>query len=325
MFLWATAVATACYTQNRSLIHTRHNKTSYELVHDKKPNLTFLQVFGALCYPTNDSKDLDSKTVPTATVVNAPIVSMNTSVSTTIAQDAPSTSGPNLEDTSITQAGLHPLVNPVAREPDSAQSTSRDVSLTKPNQVNQPQDHLRKWNKDHPLDNIIGNPSRLELVPHPDNVMVIGLKWIYKVKLDEHGDVLKNKAQVVTKGYLQEEGIDFEESFAPVARIEAIRIFIANTASKNMTIYQMDVKTAFLNGDLQEEVFVSQPEGFEDPDFPTHVYRLKKALYGLKQAPRGGMTHSQSFSWLKNSTKVLWTQRYSHANQANISFSFKYT
>ncbi|GJW47457.1 retrovirus-related pol polyprotein from transposon TNT 1-94 [Tanacetum coccineum] len=84
----------------------------------------------------------------------------------------------------------------------------------------------------------------------------------------------------------QEEGIDCEESFAPVARIEAIRIFIANAASKNMVIYQMDVKTAFLNGDLQEEVFVSQPEGFEDPKHPTHVYRLKKALYGLKQAPR---------------------------------------
>ncbi|GJT71920.1 retrovirus-related pol polyprotein from transposon TNT 1-94 [Tanacetum coccineum] len=125
-----------------------------------------------------------------------------------------------------------------------------------------------------------------ELVPHPIYVMVIALKWIYKVKLDEYGDVLKNKAQLVAKGYRQEEGIDFEESFAPVARIEAIRIFIANAATKNMIIYQMDVKTAFLNGDLQEEVFVSQPEGFEDQDNPTHVYRLKKALYGLKQAPR---------------------------------------
>ncbi|GKD16153.1 retrovirus-related pol polyprotein from transposon TNT 1-94 [Tanacetum coccineum] len=125
-----------------------------------------------------------------------------------------------------------------------------------------------------------------ELVPRPIYVMVIALKWIYKVKLDEYGDVLKNKARLVAKGYRQEEGIDFEESFAPVARIEAIRIFIANAATKNMIIYQMDVKTAFLNGDLQEEVFVSQPEGFEDQENPTHVYRLKKALYGLKQAPR---------------------------------------
>ncbi|GJW12685.1 retrovirus-related pol polyprotein from transposon TNT 1-94 [Tanacetum coccineum] len=125
-----------------------------------------------------------------------------------------------------------------------------------------------------------------ELVPQPDCVMIIALNWIYKVKLDEYGDVLKNKAQLVAKGYRQEEGIDFEESFAPVARIEAIRIFIANAASKNMTIYQMDVKTTFLNGELKEEVYVCQPEGFVDPDHPIHVYRLKKALYGLKQAPR---------------------------------------
>nr|GFB65862.1 copia protein [Tanacetum cinerariifolium] len=108
----------------------------------------------------------------------------------------------------------------------------------------------------------------------------------YKVKLDEYGDVLKNKARLVAKGYRQEEGIDFEESFASVARIEAIRIFIANAASRNMTIYQMDVTTAFLNGELKEEVYVSQPEGFVDPDHPTHVYHLKKALYRLKQAPR---------------------------------------
>nr|GEW11724.1 copia protein [Tanacetum cinerariifolium] len=92
-------------------------------------------------------------------------------------------------------------------------------------------------------------------------------------------------AQLVAKGYRQEEGIDFKESFAPVARIDAIHIFIANAASKNITIYQMDVKTTFLNGELKEEVYVSHPEGFVDPDHPTHVYRLKKALYGLKQAP----------------------------------------
>nr|GEX28712.1 retrovirus-related Pol polyprotein from transposon TNT 1-94 [Tanacetum cinerariifolium] len=116
--------------------------------------------------------------------------------------------------------------------------------------------------------------------------MIIALKWIYKVKLDEHNDVLKNKAWLVAKGYQQEEGIDFAKSFATIARIEAIRIFIANAASKNMTIYQMDVKTTFLNGELKEEVYVSQPEGFDDPDHPTYVYRLKKALYRLKQAHR---------------------------------------
>nr|GEV20083.1 hypothetical protein [Tanacetum cinerariifolium] len=102
--------------------------------------------------------------------------------------------------------------------------------------------------------------------------------------LDEYGDVIKNKARLVAKGYRQEEGINFEESFAPVSRIKDIRIFIANTANKYMIIYQMDVKAASLNDELKEEVYISQPEGFVDPDQPTHVYHLKKALYGLKQA-----------------------------------------
>ncbi|GJS97796.1 retrovirus-related pol polyprotein from transposon TNT 1-94 [Tanacetum coccineum] len=112
------------------------------------------------------------------------------------------------------------------------------------------------------------------------------IQWIFKVKKDEYGGVLKNKARLVPKGYRQEEGIEFEESFATVARIEAIHIFIANVATKNMTIYQMDVKMAFLNGELREVVYVCQPEGFVDPDKPNHVYMLKKALYGHKQAPR---------------------------------------
>ncbi|GJS03375.1 retrovirus-related pol polyprotein from transposon TNT 1-94 [Tanacetum coccineum] len=118
-----------------------------------------------------------------------------------------------------------------------------------------------------------------------DYVMIINLKWIFKVKQDEFGGVLKNKARLVAKGYRQEEGIDFEESFALVAHIEAIRTFIANVANETMTIYQMDVKTAFLNGELPKEVYVDQPEGFVDQDNPTYVYKLKKALYGLKQSP----------------------------------------
>ncbi|GJW14407.1 retrovirus-related pol polyprotein from transposon TNT 1-94 [Tanacetum coccineum] len=125
-----------------------------------------------------------------------------------------------------------------------------------------------------------------ELVPCPDKVMVITLKWIYKVKLDELGGTLKNKACLVARGYRQEEGINFEESFALVARLDAIRIFLAYAAHMNMNVYQIDVKTAFMNGILREEVYVSQPDGFVDQDNLNHVYKLKKALYGLKQAPR---------------------------------------
>ncbi|GKD20902.1 retrovirus-related pol polyprotein from transposon TNT 1-94, partial [Tanacetum coccineum] len=110
-----------------------------------------------------------------------------------------------------------------------------------------------------------------ELVPRPYFVMIINLKWIFKVKQDEFGGVLKNKARLVAKGFRQEEGINFEESFELVARIESTRIFIANSTKKNMTIYQMDVKTAFLNDELREEVYVSQPEGFVDQDNPTYV------------------------------------------------------
>ncbi|GKB44211.1 retrovirus-related pol polyprotein from transposon TNT 1-94 [Tanacetum coccineum] len=128
-----------------------------------------------------------------------------------------------------------------------------------------------------------------------DLVMLIKLKWIFKVKKDECGGVLKNKARLVAKGYQQEEGIEFEELFEPVSRIEAIHIFNVNTATKNMTIYLMDVKTTFLNGELCEVVYVSQPEGFVDPDKPNHVYRLKKALYCLKQAPHAWYDMLSSF------------------------------
>ncbi|GJW35782.1 retrovirus-related pol polyprotein from transposon TNT 1-94 [Tanacetum coccineum] len=415
MFLWAEAVATACYSQNRSLIHTHHNKTPYELVHDKKPDLTFLRVFSALCYPTNDNKDLGKlqptadigifvgyalsrkgyriynkrtqrimetihvqfnelsepmapvqldtgpapslltlgqissglvpnpipaapyvpptnkemdilfqpmfneylepprveRPVSPATTVHVLVISAGSPSSTTIDQDAPSITGSTIiEDNPFAHAGNDPFINVFAPEPSSEASSSGDVSSAESTYVSQPHHHLRKWGKDHLLENVIGDPSRSLstrkqlatdalwpcktrftnlidlLVPRLDSVMIIALKWIYKVKLDEYVDVLENKARLVAKGYRQEEGIDFQESFAPVARIEAIRIFIANAASKNMTIYQMDVKTAFLNGKLKEEVYVSQPEGFVDPDHSTYVYRLKKALYGLKQAPR---------------------------------------
>nr|GEX08476.1 retrovirus-related Pol polyprotein from transposon TNT 1-94 [Tanacetum cinerariifolium] len=122
----------------------------------------------------------------------------------------------------------------------------------------------------------------IELVPQPDKVMVITLKWIYKVKLDELG-----------------------ESFAPVARLEAIRIFLAYVAHMNMVIYQMDVNTAFLNGNLREEVYVSQPYGFVDPDNPNHVYKLKKDLYGLKQAPRAWYDMLSSFLISQDFSKGL--------------------
>ncbi|GJT10392.1 retrovirus-related pol polyprotein from transposon TNT 1-94 [Tanacetum coccineum] len=253
--------------------------------------------------------------VSPATAVQVPVISAGIPFSTTIDQDAPSPShslsslklqppishqgvaagSPVIEDNPFAHVDNDPFVNVFALEPSSEASSSGDVSSAKSTHVTQPHHHFVKpknfksaVTKDcwfQAMQDEIHEFDRLqvwELVPRPDCVMIIALKWIYKVKLDEYGDVLKNKARLLAKGYRQEEGIDFEESFTPVAHIEAIRIFIANAASKNMTIYQMDVKTTFLNGELKEEVYVSQPEDFIDPDHPTHVYCLKKDLYGLK-------------------------------------------
>ncbi|GJY66993.1 retrovirus-related pol polyprotein from transposon TNT 1-94 [Tanacetum coccineum] len=144
-----------------------------------------------------------------------------------------------------------------------------------------------------------------ELVDKPFGKNVIKLKWLWKNKKDEDQTVIRNKARLVAKGYAQEEGIDFDESFAPVARLEAVRIFVAYAAHKSFPIYQMDVKTAFLNGPLKEEVYVAQPDGFVDPDHPDKVYRLRKALYGLKQAPRAWYDELSKFLISKGFTKGL--------------------
>ncbi|GKD53303.1 retrovirus-related pol polyprotein from transposon TNT 1-94, partial [Tanacetum coccineum] len=413
LFLWAEAINTACYTQNRSLIRIRYNKTPYELMQDKKSDLSFFHVFGSLYYPTNDHDDLgkfDAKADIGIFVGYAPakkafrIYNRRTRIiietihvtfdELTAMASEQFSSGPGLHymtpATSSTGLGSNPVsqqpclppirddwdrlfqpmfdeyfnpppivVSPVQEVAapraevltDSPVSTSMDQDAPSTNSISQGSssnvrqlhtlfEHSGRWTKVHPIANVIGDPSRSvstrkqlktdamwcyfdafltsvepknfkqamtepswidamqeeiheferievwELVPCPDKVFLIKLKWIYKVKTNEYGGVLKNKARLVAQGFRQEEGIDFEESFAPVARIEAIRIFVANAAHKNMTIYQMDVKMAFLNGELKEEVYVSQPEGFVDQDNPSHVYKLKKALYGLKQAPR---------------------------------------
>nr|GEZ02680.1 retrovirus-related Pol polyprotein from transposon TNT 1-94 [Tanacetum cinerariifolium] len=231
------AVATACYTQNRSLIHTRHHKTSYELVHNKKPDLTFFKVFGALSYPTNDSEDLGKLQPTPDTWIFVGYAPSRKSVPPGVVAEHHF-----MEDHNVAPVDNNPFVNVFALEPHSEASSSGDISLTE----------------------------------------------------SSH------------------EGIDFEESFTPVARIEVICIFIANAVSRNMTVYQMDVKTAFLNGELKEEVYVSQPKGFVDPDHLTHIYRLKKALYGLKQAPQAWYDTLSRFILDNNFSKgaVCWVKSF---------------
>ncbi|GJS08931.1 integrase, catalytic region, zinc finger, CCHC-type containing protein [Tanacetum coccineum] len=432
----AKAVATACYTLNRSLVHTLHGKTYYELLKGKKPNLQYFRVFGSLCYPTNDYDDVgklkakanigifvgyaptkkasdshlykyasvpnsteleltalqsgrsrsalvkdpeppsvpptkkqvddlfqwfdDDEVVPIPPVVpitpvNVPAApapeNANGSPSTTvISEGAPAVTEsllphqiplPDTSDSDVetlfdhVDSNVFDTYNAPETDSEASHSNSVNIDVTPNNQL----PHVQKWTQAHPLENIIGDKDRpvstrkqletdamwcffneflthvepktykqaLEhscwieamqeeiheferldvwiLVPCPDNILIIPLKWIFKIKLDEYGDVLKNKARLVAKGYRQEAGIDFEESFAPVARLEAIRLFIAYAASMNMVIFQMDVKTAFLNGELNEVVYVSQPEGFVDPDHPSHVQDLRQEITKVVAIP----------------------------------------
>nr|GEX16242.1 hypothetical protein [Tanacetum cinerariifolium] len=310
------AVATACFTQNRSIIRLRHEKTPYELLHSKLPDLSFFHVFGALCYPTNDSENL-GKLQPKADIgifigyaltkkafriynrctrrivetiyvdfdeltamaseqsSSGPALNdmtpgtISSPSSTTVNQDAPSPSkslttteiqstvipqdvGDDNLDMEVAHMGNDPLLGVPIPEVTSEQSSST-ASPQSNVQPNHPMTHHNnKWTKDHPLNNIIGQLSRpvstrlqlyeqalfcyydafltsvWELVPRPDQVMVITLKWIYKVKLDELGGILKNKDRLVARGYCQEEGIDFEESFAldlfPVVALFALAL-----------------------------------------------------------------------------------------------------
>ncbi|GJX03364.1 retrovirus-related pol polyprotein from transposon TNT 1-94 [Tanacetum coccineum] len=325
-------------------------KTPYELIHDRLPDLTYFHVFGALCYPTNDGEDpsklkpkgdirifvgyapakkayriynrrtrmimetihveFDKRTTMASRQFGSgPELQLMTpgTISVGLVQNSPSPTPYvpptknewNLLFQPMFDEYFNPLPSVVSLVPVAAALRPADLT-TSPSSMSIDQDapsNIEPKNfKEALLESSWINAmleeiyefKRLdvwELVPCLDLVMIIKLKWIFKVKQDEFGGVLKNKARLVAKGYRQEEGIDFEESFAHVACIEAIRIFVANVANKNMTIYQMDVKTTFLNGELREEVYVSQIEGFIDPDNPTHVYKLKKSIYGLN--PRG--------------------------------------
>jgi len=141
-----------------------------------------------------------------------------------------------------------------------------------------------------------------DLVPKPLQKNIIGTKWVFRNKLNEQGEVIRNKARLVAQGYSQQEGIDYTETFALVARLEAIRLLLSYAVNHGIILYQMDVKSAFLNGIVEEEVFVKQPPCFEDLKNLDHVYKLKKSLYGLKQAPRAWYDRLSNFL-IKNNFK----------------------
>nr|GEV09691.1 retrovirus-related Pol polyprotein from transposon TNT 1-94 [Tanacetum cinerariifolium] len=343
--------------KNSRLVPNPPSSTLFVLPSRTNWNMLFQPLFDELLTPppSVDHPAPEVITLIAEVVALEPATSFGLPSTTTVNQDAPSTS--NSQSTPDTQspiipndveadkhdldiAHMNPFFGiPIPKAP-SDQSSSTNIIHTIVHPDHQIYKHNSKWTKDHPLENIIGELARpvstrlqlheqalfcyynafltsvepktykdsltqscwikamqkelnefkrlevWELVPRPYKFMVITLKWIYKVKPDELGGILKNKAQLVARGYHQEEGIEIEESFALVVRLEAIRIFLAFAAHMNMVVYQMDVNTTFLNNNLREKVYVSQLDGFVDQDNPNHVYKLKKALYGLKQAPR---------------------------------------
>nr|GFA23378.1 hypothetical protein [Tanacetum cinerariifolium] len=394
LFLWAEAIAIACFTQNCSIIHRRFNKTPYELINGRKPDISFLHVFGALCYPKNDREDIgklgakgdigffigysiDSyayrifnrrtkKIIETMNVSfdelstmtfeqrsSKPGLQSMTSGQISLGLDLtyalsiittqqptegeldllfkamyddyiggqPSASArtvpPAQEPQDVDELNLNalfdgntfvnPFANPSTSAAESSSSQNVDPSNMHTNQLRSDGDMCMyaltvstiepKNVKEAMIDPAWIDSMQEELlqfkrlnvwvlVPAPDNISPLMLKRLFKKKHDEEQTVIQNKSRLVVRGYRQEEGINFKESFAPVARIEAIKIFLVYVAHKSFSLFQMDVKTAFLHGSLKEVVYVCQPEGFIDADHPSHVYKLKKALYGLKQAPR---------------------------------------
>ncbi|GJT03234.1 retrovirus-related pol polyprotein from transposon TNT 1-94 [Tanacetum coccineum] len=385
LFLWAEAIATACYTQNRSIIHRRFDKTPYELINGKKPDISFLHVFGALCYPKNDREDIgklgakgdigffigysanscayrvyNRRTKKIIEIMNVTFDELSamafeqsslkprlqsmtsgqissgldlTYAPSTITTQQPTERELDLlfeamyddyiggQPSAATRTALAAQAPQVLQTPTTT-TTTADTAPTPTNSSSQATNILNtsldvdeletQQQHDHPLEQVIGEPSRpvltrnqlrldgdmcmyaltfkrlyvWVLVPAPDNIKPLTLKWLLKNKHNEENTVIQNKTRLVVRGYRHEEGIDIEESFAPVARMEAIMIFLAYVAHKSFIVFQMDVKTAFLHGALKEDVYVCQTKGFIDVDHPSHVYKLKKALYGLKQAPR---------------------------------------
>nr|GEV15850.1 hypothetical protein [Tanacetum cinerariifolium] len=370
MFFWVEAIATTCFTQNRSLVIPRHEKTPYHIVNDQKPSVKFFHIFGSLCYIVRDGENLGKmkekgdacifvgystqsrayRVFNKRTRVIVETIHVNFDELPHMASDHDSSDPvpqcqrtalehdslspgpqcqenvPHVDGTVTTSNELDLLFSPMFDEllNETSQVVSKSSAVTTADAPNQhmhtfyqrhPSEH--RWTKDHPLEQVIRNPSQSvrtirqlesdgemcmfvlteelhqfdrldvwELVDRPLCKKVINMKWLWKNKRDEENTVIRNKSHPVNKGYAQKVGVDFKESFAPVARLEDVWLFIAYAVHKSFIVCQMDVKTAFLYGPLKEEVYVNQPDGFVDPYHPDKVYRLKKALYGLKQALR---------------------------------------
>nr|GEZ40805.1 hypothetical protein [Tanacetum cinerariifolium] len=313
LFFWAEAIATACFTQNRSLVIPRHEKTPYHIINDQKPSVKFSYIFGSLCYIVRDGENLDKmkgkdKTVTTSNELDLLFSLMfdeqlNGSSKVVSKSSAVTTADASYQRQQQSTTPLNTLTRRQLESYGEMYMFALTMSRTEPKNIKEAmadsawiesmQEELYQFNR----------LEVWELVDRPLCKNVINMKWLWKNKRDEENTVIRNKYRLVAKGYAQKDGVDFEESFALVARLEAVRLFIVYAAHKSFTVYQMDVKIAFLYGPLKEEVYVNQPEGFVDPYHPDKVYRLKKALYGLKQAPRAWYDELSNFLVSKGFSK----------------------
>nr|GEW33805.1 retrovirus-related Pol polyprotein from transposon TNT 1-94 [Tanacetum cinerariifolium] len=349
-------------SSRRFRIYNHQTKKIMETIHVKFDELTAMasecnNLEPRLnCENFNDSSE-DSQSVPSTLDLDNLFGPMYDKYYTTSSQDMYDNFAANTLDNDYTSSSSSIDVNQDDAPLILVSSKEQDPSNM--HQFHQRHRSTDRWTKNHPLEKVIGDPSKQimtrkrlqtdtevymyaltmstieqknikeamlgpswiesmqeelnqfksldvwKLFECPIGRNIIKVKWIWKNKTDDENTVIRNKSCLVAKGYGQEEGIDFEESFAPVARLEAVRIFVAYAAHKNFPIFQMDVKTTFLNGPLKEEVFVQQPNGFVDPNFPNHFCRLKKALYGLKQASRAWYDKLSSFLIERHFTKGI--------------------
>nr|GEZ94211.1 retrovirus-related Pol polyprotein from transposon TNT 1-94 [Tanacetum cinerariifolium] len=281
-FLWAEAIATAGFTQNRSIIHRCFNKTPYELINGRKPDISFLYVFGALCYPKNDREDIGKLGAKAnARIVLAtqePHVHQTSMTSTTIADTAPTPKNSSSLATHFLNTSQD--VDELNLQQQHAQQHGIQAHL----QSETVADNVSNATFDaNTFVNPFANPSTRSPSGTSDRGTL--MTSLTRNQLRSDGDMCMYALTVSTI-----EPKNVKEAMTDPAWIEsmmeAIRIFLAYAAHKSFSVFQMDVKTAFLHGSLKEDVYVCQPKGFIDAAHPSHVYKLKKALYGLKQAPR---------------------------------------
>nr|GEU54361.1 hypothetical protein [Tanacetum cinerariifolium] len=339
LFFWAEAIATTCFTQNCSLVIPRHEKTPYHIINKRKPSVKFFYIFFSLCYIVRDSENLDKikekcdacifvgystqsrayRVFNKRTRVIVETIHVNFDELTQMASDHTFTVTTADATNQCQQQHTTPL-NSLTTPETTCQDPTQAPTVTYSENINQPETITENTQvEDDEFINIFctllesyGEWCMFALTvsrTEPKNIKeaMANSAWIESMQDELHQfdrlDVWELVDRPLSKGYAQKEGVDFEESFAPVARLEAVRLFIAYVAHKSFTIYQMDVKTSFLYGPPKEEVYVNQPDGFVDPYHPDKVYRHKKALYGLKQALRAWYNELSNFLVSKGFSK----------------------